>query len=440
MGEKGLTENGAIEIVNAKESVVRAGHRLIEAGLIARTWGNVSCRIDDSHFAITPSGRDYLSLTIEDIVIVRIDDLSYTGVVKPSGEKAVHAEIYKARPDIWFVIHTHQENASVISTLGLDEINLESCIESGTGIGINFSPDPTYKLLGNKIICAAYGLPGTKKLRRSVGEALSKSNGNAIIMKNHGAVCFGVDDESAFQAAMELEKASSAFIKNRFLTVKPDALSEIEAMRRFIGSYVNPLLIGASMNPEALRYNSARNSSGFAIEDAQGHVTQVDLPQQNLNQHDLNQHDITQLDKSMSDVIKIHRDIYLKTPKNNFIVHSETPYTLAFSEVGDTLLPFVDDFAQIIGTKVKTVSARSHDIANALSHSSAVFIQGHGALCTGETKGDAHAVQMILEKNAKAKICGMLFDGNAPLSWIDTHLMRVVYLKKYAKQIDGGRL
>lgn len=433
MGEKVLTENGAIEINNAKESVVRAGHKLIDAGLIARTWGNVSCRVDDSYFAITPSGRDYLSLTIEDIVIVRIEDLSYTGVVKPSGEKAVHAEIYKARPDIRFVIHTHQENASVISTLGLDKIDIDHCIEYDIGISIDVNT--MYKLLGNKIICAAYGLPGTKKLRRSVGEALSKSNGNAIIMKNHGAVCFGLDDETAFKAAMELEQASSAFIKNRFLTVKPDALSEIEAMRRFIGSYVMPHSEGASMNPETFRFSSARNSSGFAIEDAKGHVTQVDLMQQ-----DLTQQDITQLDKSMSDVIKIHRDIYLKAPKTNFITHSETPYTLALSEIGDTLLPFVDDFAQIIGTKVKTVSARPHVIANALSHSSAVFIQGHGALCTGETKGDAHAVQMILEKNAKAKICGMLFDGNEPLSWIDTHLMRMVYLKKYAKQIDGRRV
>jgi L-fuculose-phosphate aldolase len=428
MGEKGVTENDRNEINNAKESVVRAGHKLIEAGLIARTWGNVSCRVDDSHFAITPSGRDYLSLTTDDIVIVRIEDLSFTGDMKPSGEKAVHAEIYKVRPDIWFVIHTHQENASVISTLGLDEIDIDHCIEYG--VGISFDVNTMYKLLGNKIICAAYGLPGTKKLRRSVGEALSKSNGKAIIMKNHGAVCFGVDDDTAFMAAMELEQASRAFIKNRFLKVKPDALSEVEAMRRFIGSYVIPHSEGASMNPEAFRYSSARNSNGFAIENAQGHVTQVDLTQ----------HDMTQLDKSMSDIIKIHRDVYLKTPNINYITHSEAPYTLAFSEIGDTLLPFVDDFAQIIGTKVKTVSNQPQEIAHALSHSAAVFVQGHGALCTGETKGDAYAVQMILEKNAKAKICGILFDGNEPLSWIDTHLMRFVYQKKYSKQIVGGRL
>jgi L-fuculose-phosphate aldolase len=58
----------------AKESVVKAGIRLVESGLIARTWGNVSCRLNNENFVITPSGRDYLSLTPEEIVTVAISD------------------------------------------------------------------------------------------------------------------------------------------------------------------------------------------------------------------------------------------------------------------------------------------------------------------------------------------------------------------------------
>ena len=56
-----------MDILQAKEIVIAAGKKLVETGLIARTWGNVSCRIDQNYFAITPSGRDYLSLTPEDI-------------------------------------------------------------------------------------------------------------------------------------------------------------------------------------------------------------------------------------------------------------------------------------------------------------------------------------------------------------------------------------
>ncbi|MDF2673982.1 MAG: class aldolase/adducin family protein, partial [Clostridiales bacterium] len=99
----------------AKELVVKAGIRLVESGLIARTWGNVSCRIDEYSFVITPSGRDYLSLTADEIVTVKISDCSYSGNIKPSSEKGVHAKVYKLYSEANFVIHTHQENASVIS-------------------------------------------------------------------------------------------------------------------------------------------------------------------------------------------------------------------------------------------------------------------------------------------------------------------------------------
>ena len=74
-----------MEMNQARSAVLKAGLRLVEAGLIARTWGNVSCRVDAS-FVITPSGRSYQSLTADDLVQVKIDDLSYQGPIKPSSE------------------------------------------------------------------------------------------------------------------------------------------------------------------------------------------------------------------------------------------------------------------------------------------------------------------------------------------------------------------
>ena len=71
------------DIMNAKQLVVDAGKMLVSSGLIARTWGNVSCRISESEFVITPSGRAYETLTPEEIVTVKIDDLSYEGDIKP---------------------------------------------------------------------------------------------------------------------------------------------------------------------------------------------------------------------------------------------------------------------------------------------------------------------------------------------------------------------
>lgn len=407
MDERGVNLiNDSIMI--AKEKVVNAGIKLVESGLIARTWGNVSCRISESHFVITPSGRDYLTLTTDDIVMVCIEDLSYTGEVKPSGEKAVHAEIYKARPGTNFVIHTHQENASVISTLGVDEIK--------TGA--------EFELLGHKIVCAAYGLPGTKKLQKAVAEALTKTIGNAVVMKNHGAICFGEDTEIAFQTAIQLEQASQQYIEKQFLKTEPSASTEVDAMRRYIKKNFNNQMAIESGRVDHLGVRSERTLKGFAISDSHGNLSHIELEK---------------TDETVTDIMLIHREIYLKNPKINYICHSESPYSVAFSEIGMALMPLVDDFAQIIGTKVKMVSTQPQKIAKALNHSSAVFIYNHGAICTGASKGDAIAVQMILEKNSKAKISGLIFRSSAPLSFLDTHLMRIVYLKKYAKQIDEGR-
>ena len=71
----------------ARRLVVDAGIRLVKEGLTARTWGNISARISDSEFIITPSGMAYESLGPGDLVRCRIEDCSYEGEIKPSSEK-----------------------------------------------------------------------------------------------------------------------------------------------------------------------------------------------------------------------------------------------------------------------------------------------------------------------------------------------------------------
>lgn len=98
----------AYDVEEAKKLVVEAGKKLLETGLIARTWGNVSARISDTQFVITPSGRAYDTLTPEEVVVVNIDDCSHEGDIKPSSEKGIHADAYKHHPLVNFVIHTHK--------------------------------------------------------------------------------------------------------------------------------------------------------------------------------------------------------------------------------------------------------------------------------------------------------------------------------------------
>lgn len=172
--------------------VIRAGLALIEKGLIARTWGNISARISDTEFLITPSGMAYETLTPEKLVVCKIEDCSYEGSIKPSSEKGIHGEAYKYRPDVNFIIHTHQLNATAVGVIG----------EMVKG-----SNEEEKKILGESTPVAAYGISSTKKLKKKVSECIQQNpKSNAFFMRYHGALCLGRDYDHAFEVAETLER------------------------------------------------------------------------------------------------------------------------------------------------------------------------------------------------------------------------------------------
>lgn len=182
------------DLQTARELVIKAGLELKRTGLIARTWGNVSARIDDTRFVITPSGRDYESLCPEDIVVTNIADCSYEGHIKPSSEKWIHAVAYALRPETRFVIHTHQNYASALSVLGRVIPNIRA-------YGMH-----EQAILGPAIPCARYGRNGSIMLRDNVRDVLQLyPECNSLLLQNHGAHCLGTSYENAFEVAHVLE-------------------------------------------------------------------------------------------------------------------------------------------------------------------------------------------------------------------------------------------
>lgn len=173
----------------ARKLVIEAGLRLIEEKLIARTWGNISARIGENEFIITPSGLAYESLKPEDLVKVKIDNLSYEGSIKPSSEKGIHASCYRNRKECCFVIHTHQFYASAV------------CAEEKD---TDFAP------------CAEYGFSGTKKLMENVTKSiLANPESNSFLMAKHGALLLGTSYGDAFALAKVLEENSRQLFENK---------------------------------------------------------------------------------------------------------------------------------------------------------------------------------------------------------------------------------
>lgn len=374
----------------AKKLVVQAGRHLVETGLIVRTWGNVSCRIDEARFAITPSGRDYLSLTPDDIVVVQTKDLSYTGSVRPSSEKGIHAAVYKRRPDVNFVIHTHQKNASAVSAMGLKSAVLPE----------------------GEIICAAYGLPSTKKLRNGVIQALVLSSENAVIMKNHGALCFGKDYEETFRAAAELEKFCENYIESVYQKKSGRTQYDPQSMRMYALRLEEPQAL-----PDEFPFESEQTAGGFLMHYANGKSVSISFDRSP---------DELSIDE------QIVREIYLKNKNIYYVVYTATPDIVAVSRAGANLRPLLDDFAQLAGPRVQTKEKDPSLIAPAFKKAQAVMLKNGGAVCCGGSKDDAAAVSMVMEKNCKAHIAASLSGKVRPINHFESVLMRFVYLRKYS--------
>lgn len=398
-----------MDILTAKKLVIEAGEKLVAKGLIARTWGNVSCRVDDKTFVITPSGKPYIGLTPDDIVEVAIETLEWGGSVKPSSEKGIHAEVYKAYPEAGFVIHTHQKVASAISTLstGIEKITGEA-----------------EKIIGSKVLLGSYGLPGTKKLKKGVTKALKLSPSKAVIMAHHGALCFGKDSEEAFEVANTLENVSTEYILNSAkekLGLKADTL---EAFCTEMADKLTKSEKTVEIDNSVL-YNSVcdrENDKIVFTNKADGSEFSMNLSAGTCS--------TDKFGKSVS----AHRDIYLARPKFNNIIHNTSSEVVAASRLNKTMKPLLDDFAQICGTKVKVASYDK--CAKLLKGRNAVLIKGQGALCCGSNEGDAQAVDMIMSKSALALLTTKVFGKAKAINPVEAKLMRVVYLLKYSKKAE----
>jgi L-ribulose-5-phosphate 4-epimerase len=177
--------------------VAQTAKDLTHKGFLSATGGNLSVRISKEHaFAITPSNYDYLKMAPEDICVLDMDLAPLAGDRKPSVESAMHAAIYKTRPDVNAIVHTHQVYPSTLALIG-------------EPIPALF--DEQVRFLGRSVKIIPYAPSGTSSLMKTVAKNVSDHN-NAYIMANHGALLFGNDMERAVHNVAVLEKCALAYL------------------------------------------------------------------------------------------------------------------------------------------------------------------------------------------------------------------------------------
>ncbi|NLX77434.1 MAG: class II aldolase/adducin family protein [Clostridiaceae bacterium] len=201
----------------ARKLLVDTGRKLLETGLVARTWGNISCRLDEDNIVITPSGLDYTKTREEDIVKLNLSTGEWQGLHKPSGERRIHVAAYRIFPDVNFVIHTHQTYATAIGLAGFERLDM-------TG-------EEREKLGG--VMRADYGLPGTKKLTEAVNAVL-KAGARVVLMANHGVLLCGSSRDEAMDKAMLLEEICKKNVKGSFEATQEAASEKAEVLAKAV--------------------------------------------------------------------------------------------------------------------------------------------------------------------------------------------------------------
>ena len=186
-----------------RTELVGATREMYRRGLVGAYSGNTSLRLegsgDDSLLLVTPTHHPYYRLEPDELVVVNLDgEPVLPAPMPPSSETRLHLEIYRQRPDVQAVAHTHSIYASVAAVIGRDIPPLI---------------DEMLMTIGGPIKVSKYAFPGTQELAEQAYEALG--NRNAALLRNHGAVGVGPDIWEALEVCDLVERLAQIFVLAR---------------------------------------------------------------------------------------------------------------------------------------------------------------------------------------------------------------------------------
>ncbi len=164
-----------------RQDIVEVGRLVHQKGWIASNDGNITIRLDQERILATPTGMCKGMMQCEDLIVLDYEGNKLEGRRQGTSEILMHLTIYKMRPDVRSVLHAHPPVATGFATCGR---SLNQALLPEVIIGLGCVP------------LAAYGLPGTPALTEPMLPLIPKYD--ALLMANHGAVCYGEDVWKAF--------------------------------------------------------------------------------------------------------------------------------------------------------------------------------------------------------------------------------------------------
>jgi L-ribulose-5-phosphate 4-epimerase len=202
-----------------REIVWKCNLELPKNGLVRMTSGNVSGRDKDSGLVvIKPSGFSYEEMTPAHMVVVNLEGQVVEGTLKPSTDTEAHLYVYRHRPDIFGMVHTHSPYATVFAVLGQP---IPACLTASA-------------MLGGEVPLGGYAPIGGEAIGQEIVNKIGRAL--AIVMQNHGVFTIGSSPQHATKLAVEVEEIAKithmAMLHGQPIRLTPDQVDYMVALYR----------------------------------------------------------------------------------------------------------------------------------------------------------------------------------------------------------------
>jgi len=204
-----------------REQIATTALSLFERGLTHGSTGNISVRLPDGGWLMTPTGSSLGNL--DPGRISKLDAVGrHIGGDKPTKEAFLHTTMYDRRPGAGAVVHLHSTHSVAVSCLA--EIDGNDCLPPITAY---------YAMRIGRLPLVPYYPPGDEELAEAVGKLAGKHH--AVLLANHGPVVAGTSLAAATDAIEELEETARLYLllQGRNLRIL-DAEQVAQLQRRFV--------------------------------------------------------------------------------------------------------------------------------------------------------------------------------------------------------------
>lgn len=165
-----------------EEELVTYSQRLHSEGWVANHDGNVTVKLADGRLLATPTGISKASVDRQSLIVVNDEGKVVSGRLMPFSELGLHLYVYRERPDVRAVIHSHAPHATALAVAGVEVV-------------ASMLPEPVVSL-GERIPLIPYAPPKSPESTLNLAAAVPESD--AVTLESHGVLTWGPDLETAY--------------------------------------------------------------------------------------------------------------------------------------------------------------------------------------------------------------------------------------------------